>query len=106
MDFSILNQQAAWTDITLPHTWNGQDGQDGGDNYYRGTGWYMHDFLIDGNDRGKCIYLRFGAANYFTEVYLNGVSVGTHSGGYTAFTFDITPVCPLWRIQPISGESE
>lgn len=91
MDFSILNQQAAWTDITLPHTWNGQDGQDGGDNYYRGTGWYMHDFLIDENDRGKCIYLRFGAANYFTEVYLNGVSVGTHSGGYTAFTFDITP---------------
>ena len=37
------------------------------------------------------MYLRFGAANYLTEVYLNGGLIGTHSGGYTAFAFDITP---------------
>lgn len=91
MDFSMITGQTAWTDITLPHTWNGQDGQDGGDNYYRGTGWYMRDFPIDKSDRDKCLYLRFGAANYTTEVYLNGISIGTHLGGYTAFAFDITP---------------
>lgn len=91
IDMSMLSQQAVWTNITLPHTWNGYDGQDGGDDYYRGTGWYMRALSFDKNDRGKCIYLRFGAANYLTEVYLNGVSIGTHSGGYTAFAFDITP---------------
>lgn len=91
IDISSTSQKVDWTDITLPHTWNGQDGQDGGDNYYRGTGWYMHNLKIDKNDRNKCLYLRFGAANYATEVFLNGVSVGTHFGGYTAFAFDITP---------------
>lgn len=91
IDVSMLSQQAVWTNITLPHTWNGYDGQDGGDDYYRGTGWYMRALSLDKNDRGKCIYLRFGAANYLTEVYLNGVLIGTHSGGYTAFAFDITP---------------
>ena len=91
IDISSISQKVDWTDITLPHTWNGQDGQDGGDNYYRGTGWYMHNLKIDKNDRNKCLYLRFGAANYATEVFLNGVSVGTHFGGYTAFAFDITP---------------
>ena len=31
---------ADWQTVTLPHTWNALDGQDGGDNYYRGPGWY------------------------------------------------------------------
>lgn len=86
-----IEKQANWQEITLPHTWNGQDGQDGGDNYFRGTGWYLYDLQINKADRNKCLYLRFGAANLATEVFLNGVSVGTHFGGYTAFAFDITP---------------
>src|SRR5712671_5222328 len=31
---------SAWTLLNLPHTWNNLDGQDGGNNYYRGIGWY------------------------------------------------------------------
>ena len=85
-----VNDWSAWTTVSLPHTWNGEDGQDGGSDYYRGTGWYMRSFVMDKEDINKCIYLRFGAANYATEVFLNGVSVGTHFGGYTAFAFDIT----------------
>lgn len=33
-----------WSDISLPHTWNATDGQDGGNNYYRGTCWYRKKF--------------------------------------------------------------
>lgn len=76
--------------ISLPHSWNGLDGQDGGGDYYRGTGWYVKDLYFDSGDRKKQIYLRFGASNYVTEVYLNNQLVGTHVGGYTAFAFDIT----------------
>ena len=86
-----IDDNSSWVSVSLPHTWNGTDGQDGGDNYYRGTGWYLRNLLIDKADSNKCIYLRFGAANYATEVFLNGKSVGTHFGGYTAFAFDITP---------------
>lgn len=89
-DIASVEQQATWTAVTLPHTWNGLDGQDGGDDYFRGTGWYMRDLQIEKNDRDKCLYLHFDASNLATEVFLNGVSVGAHFGGYTAFTFDIT----------------
>lgn len=91
INISSASQEPTWTKVELPHTWNGQDGQDGGDDYYRGVGWYMRDLRIEKNDIHQCLYLRFGAANYATEVFLNGVSVGTHFGGYTAFAFDITP---------------
>lgn len=77
--------------VTLPHSWNGLDGQDGGNDYYRGTGVYEHDFTLGKGDKNKRVYLRFGAANYKADLFVNGDSVGTHSSGYTAFAFDITP---------------
>lgn len=76
--------------INLPHSWNALDGQDGGGDYYRGIGWYTKDLYFDKSDRKKQIYIRFGASNYVTEVYLNDQLVGTHIGGYTAFAFDMT----------------
>src|ERR1700741_2346361 len=36
--------ETGWTAIDLPHTWNAMDGQDGGNNYFRGTGWYRKHF--------------------------------------------------------------
>src|SRR4051794_18761629 len=50
---------SSWGTVSLPHTWNAQDGQDGGDNYYRGTGWYRKKITVPSSFSGKRIYLNF-----------------------------------------------
>ncbi len=79
-----------WESLDLPHTWNKLDGQDGGGNYIRDTFWYRKHLVFDENWSGKKAFLRFGAANMQTEVYVNGHLAGTHTGGYAAFVFDIS----------------
>lgn len=79
-----------WDDINLPHTWNNLDGQDGGGNFYRGIGWYRYKLNIDEKNKNKKIFLKFNSANMRTEVFINGISIGTHTGGFAAFDFDIT----------------
>ncbi|MCX7796439.1 MAG: hypothetical protein N2380_07960 [bacterium] len=56
---------------------------------YRGVVWYRRDFEID-KDRESKYLLSFGAVNYYAEVWLNDILVGSHEGGYTPFTFDVT----------------
>jgi beta-galactosidase len=84
-----------WESISLPHTWNALDGQDGGNDYYRGTGWYRKTFVIEAKQNGKVFYLKFDGAASSTEVFVNGKSVGTHKGNFGAFCFDITPVVTI-----------
>lgn len=79
-----------WSDIQLPHTWNALDGQDGGGNYARGNGWYRRNIKWSDSYEGKRVYLKFLGANQETDTYLNGELLGTHKGGYTAFSYDIT----------------
>ncbi|WP_179151864.1 glycoside hydrolase family 2 protein [Oceanobacillus senegalensis] len=79
-----------WEAVNLPHTWNAEDGADGGGDYYMGDGWYRKQLDIPHTYEGKELFLKFGAANKEAEVFVNGESVGTHVGGYTAFTVDIT----------------
>lgn len=78
-----------WTAVNLPHTWN-TDAYDVRD-YYRGTGWYRRDILLPPHWQGRRIVLRMDAASKMSEIFVNGRSVGTHAGGYTAFAADITP---------------
>jgi beta-galactosidase len=82
---------AAWSAVTLPHTWNALDGQDGGSNYYRGVGWYRRHVTVPADTTGRRVYLQFDAANIVTDVYVNGTAVGQHRGGFAAFRFDVTP---------------
>ncbi len=81
---------SSWTAVTLPHTWNAQDGQDGGNNYYRGTGWYRRHFMLPASAAGKKVYLEFDGANIVTDVFVNGKNVGQHRGGFARFRFDVT----------------
>jgi beta-galactosidase len=81
---------ASWTAVTLPHTWNASDGQDGGSNYYRGIGWYRRHYTLPASAAGKKIYLQFDGANIVTDVYVNGMNVGQHRGGFARFRFDVT----------------
>lgn len=57
--------------------------------YFQGAMWYQRDFTAR-RDAGRRYFLRFGAANYTTRVYLNGKPVGRHEGGFTPFAFDVT----------------
>lgn len=80
----------SWTTIDLPHTWNASDGQDGGGDYFRGTGWYRRRFTARAAWAGRELYLQFDGANRRTDVYLNGRLLGTHMGGFARFRFDAT----------------
>ncbi len=82
---------SAWTLLDLPHTWNNLDGQDGGNNYYRGIGWYRRHCTISTNETGRRLFLKFDGANLVSDVYVNGNFVGEHQGGFAAFAFDVTP---------------
>lgn len=81
---------ASWQNVDVPHCWNNIDGQDGGSDYYRGVGWYRRHFGAPRTWAGRLVYLRFGAASNRADVYVNGKLVGSHQGGFSAFTFDIT----------------
>lgn len=52
--------------------------------------WYRRDLEIPAEQTGKRVLLRFGAVDRVATVYVNGVCVGTHSGGFVGFAFDIT----------------
>jgi len=53
--------------------------------------WYKRTFSIPAAWRGKNILLHFGAVDWKAEVFVNDIKIGTHTGGYTPFSFDITP---------------
>ncbi len=78
-----------WQSVTVPHTWNVDDGADGG-TYYRGPGWYRLRLRIGTDLAGYELFLRFGAASLVADVYVNGRPAGRHEGGFGAFCFDVT----------------
>jgi beta-galactosidase len=80
----------SWQEVTLPHTWNGLDGQDGGANYRRGAGWYRRHLAVDASLSGRRLYLQFDGASLMADVYVNGVHLGNHTGGFARFRFDAT----------------
>ncbi len=53
--------------------------------------WYRRDIDLASDDLKGTVLVTFGAVDYKTEVYVNGVLASTHIGGYTPFTVDITP---------------
>lgn len=53
--------------------------------------WYERTFEVPAKWSGKRVLLHFGAVDWKADVYVNGVSVGGHEGGYAPFSFDITP---------------
>lgn len=79
----------ALTPVALPHTWNNLDGQDGGNDYWRGIGTYEID--LPDPTKGTRQYIEFQGANHVATVYCNGRELGTHRGGFSTFRFELTP---------------
>jgi hypothetical protein len=72
--------------VTVPHTWNIGKLHD-----YLGAAWYFHRFDMPAHARTDHVELHFGATFYNARVWLNGVELGSHEGGFTEYSFDITP---------------
>ena len=75
--------------VTLPHTWNAMDGQDGGNDYYRGTCWYVRELSAE-ECAGERLFLEINGAAMTSEVYLNGKKLSRHEGGYSTFRVELT----------------
>ncbi|HLO93032.1 MAG TPA: glycoside hydrolase family 2 TIM barrel-domain containing protein, partial [Burkholderiaceae bacterium] len=80
---------AAWSTVALPHTYNGVDGEAGGA-YYRGAAWYRHVIERPVRAKGRRQFLEFDGATMAADVWLNGRLVGRHEGGFARFRFDVT----------------
>lgn len=77
--------------VQLPHTWNAQDGQDGGNDYWRGSCTYRTSFSCpDFDPASQQVWLQFDGVNASAEVLLNGKSVCKHDGGYSTFRAQVT----------------
>ena len=79
----------AFASVALPHTWNALDGQDGGNDYWRGIGTYQIE--LPNPTEGKKQYIELKGANHVATVYCNGRELGTHKGGFSTFRFNLTP---------------
>lgn len=81
-------QDSQWVSVNIPHTYNLDAYQ--GRNYYQGTAQYRRILTLPEIKQGYRYYLKLDAASKAASVKVNGKEIGSHAGGYTAFTFDIT----------------
>ncbi len=76
--------------VCLPHTWNAIDGQDGGNDYKRGTCLYECSFPAPEKGEEEEVWLEFEGVNASAAVTLNGHPVCNHDGGYSTFRSPVT----------------
>lgn len=81
---------ADWKRVDLPHTWNAADGQDGGNDYWRGTATYCKQFSRPEMPQDARCFLSFQGAAMTAEVFLNGQRLTRHEGGYSTFRLEVT----------------
>ena len=88
--WQFSEDQSVWGNVNIPHTWNDKDAFDDAPGYRRGLGYYKKQIFIASAESNNIHYLKFNAVNQEATVSVNGIKVGNHKGGYTAFNFDIT----------------
>ena len=102
---SILNFNSSWSFfkatsdinvndgaelVNLPHSWNAEDGQDGGNDYFRGSCVYKKTFAESELPKADLHYLEIRGANSSADVYLNGKHLAHHDGGYSTWRVNLT----------------
>ena len=87
---SVMPQKWYW--VNLPHTWNDIDGQDGGNDLYRGTSYYAKELEKIDLPKADKYYLELNGANSSATVYVNGKKLASHDGGYSTWRVNITDV--------------
>ena len=79
-----------WEKIDLPHSWNAVDGQDGGNDYFRGTACYAKVLNKAELPVAQQYYLEICGANSSADVYLDGKHLAHHDGGYSTWRVNLT----------------
>ena len=79
-----------WNFVNLPHSWNAIDGQDGANDYYRGTAWYAHELDKEDLPEADRYYIEICGANSSADLYVDGEKLMHHDGGYSTWRADIT----------------
>ena len=90
-DWQFTGPDGKTTLVELPHTWNAKDGQDGGNDYWRGTCTYSTAFAAPAFDAASQeVWLQFEGVNSSAKVLLNGRNICTHDGGYSTFRVHVS----------------
>ncbi len=79
-----------WDFVNLPHSWNALDGQDGGNDYYRGTALYARELDREELPAADRYYIEIRGANSSADLYVGGKHYAHHDGGYSTWRCDIT----------------
>ena len=79
-----------WGFVNLPHSWNALDGQDGGNDYYRGTAIYAKELDKEDLPEAERYYIEINGANSSADLYVGGKKYAHHDGGYSTWRCDIT----------------
>ena len=85
-----VENELDWRSVDIPHTWNAFDGQDGDGDYYRGKGTYTTILQKPEAPKGYRHFLEFEGVNATAKVYVDGVMLAEHRGGYSRFRVDVT----------------
>ena len=84
-----------WDFVNLPHSWNALDGQDGGNDYYRGTAIYAKELDKEDLPEAERYYIEIKGANSSADLYVGGKKYAHHDGGYSTWRCDITDAIGL-----------
>ena len=79
-----------WDFVNLPHSWNAIDGQDGANDYFRGTAIYARELDKEELPESEKYYIEIKGANSSADLYVNGQKLAHHDGGYSTWRCDIT----------------
>ena len=94
-----------WDIVNLPHSWNAIDGQDGDNDFYRGTCYYAKQFMKASLPEADRYYLEIKGANSSADVYVNGKNLAHHDGGYSTWRVDITEALDLNNLLVIAVDN-
>ncbi len=94
-----------WDFVNLPHSWNAIDGQDGDNDFYRGTCYYAKKINKTDLPETDRYYLEIKGANSSATVYLNGKELASHDGGYSTWRVDLTDSLELENLLVIAVDN-
>ena len=89
-DCSATAHNDSVVSVNLPHSWNATDGQDGGNDYFRGSCLYTKKLVKSELPEADQYYLEIRGANSSADVYVNGEHKAHHDGGYSTWRVNLT----------------
>ncbi|TXI81534.1 MAG: glycoside hydrolase family 2, partial [Cupriavidus sp.] len=82
----VEKSSASWDTLEVPGNWDVQPAY----STHRGKGWYQREFTVPADWKGRQVRLVFDAVYHEATVTLNGQTLGSHTGGYTPFEFNVS----------------